>query len=143
MVGSVNVNMDSTGIVGNRAGPTQSTDNILKVFHVIILEDRGHNLAGIIAATKYHAVAGLPLSADAPVGHGLPDAALAVSSRIGVVVGASKPGGSTEVGGNDLGCALTGDPGQFNFHTEVLLLHHVVHCMSLLYFVGWFVLMGT
>ena len=129
---AVHMDVDAAGAVGDCPGLAESADDVLQILQILVLEDGGHDLAGIVAANKDSAPAGLALGLDAAIGHGFPSAALAVGGAVGSVVSAEVAGPCAEVGGDDVGGLLTGDTRQLNLHTKVLLLHHVVHLCDLL-----------
>src|SRR5699024_2989914 len=76
--------------------------------------------------------AALFLTTDAAVTHGLPGAALAVASAVGVVGGADVARGLAEIFRDGVGCGGTGDTGQFNLNAEVLVLNRSTHDVFLL-----------
>ena len=143
MVGSVHVDVDSAGAVGHGSGLAEGTDDLLQVLHVLILEDGGHDFAGVFPVGADPLPVDLALGADAPVTHRLPGAALAVRGLVGVVAGPDVPGvAGAEVVGDDLRGFLPGDSGQLNLDAEVLLFHHVVHGVSSLTDMPYSVIIG-
>ena len=132
MVLAVHMDVDAAGTVGDSPGLAESADDVLQILHILVLENGGHDLAGVHGASGDAAMAGgLVLGGNAGIGHGFPGAPLPVGGTVGFVVGAEVAGLGAEVSGDDVGGLFTGDTRQLNLHTKVLLLHHVVHLCDL------------
>ncbi len=132
VVGPVHMDVDAAGTVCHGSLLDQRSDNVLQVLDVIILEDGSDNLAGILLVGRDDLTAALFLTTDAAVTHGLPGAALAVTSVVGVVGGADVARGLAEVFCDGSGCGGTGDAGQLNLDAEILILNRGAHDMFLL-----------
>ena len=136
VVGAIHMDMDAAGGVCHSPFLDQRTDNVLQVLDVLVLKDGGDDLAGIPLIGRDDFITTLLFTADAAVAHGLPGAALAVASAVGVVGGADVAGGLAEVFRDGSGCGGAGDAGQLNFDAEVLVLDAGTHIDFSLSLVG-------
>ena len=141
MVGSVHMNVDPAGAVGQGATFDQLPDDVLQVFDVLILQDRADHFAAEIGGSPAFGPVNDPaipanLRLDGDVTLALPLPAFGVLRGVGVVsiVFMANAVGS-EVGGDDLRGGGAGDAGQLDFDSEVLILDGG-HCGLLLDFHG-------
>ena len=111
VVGTVHMDVDTAGGVCHGPLLDQCPDNVLQVLDVLVLEDGGDDLAGILLVGRDDLPAPLLLTADAAVAHGFPGAALAVPSAVGVVRGADVARGLAKVFCDGGGSRCTGDTG--------------------------------
>ena len=131
VVRTIHMDVDPGGAVGDCPGRSQLPHDFLQVFHVIVLKDRGHDLAGVFAAGGDGSAVLLSLALDGSVAHALPGAALAVGGAVGSIVGSEVGGLCAVVLGDDLCGLLSGDAGKLNLYSIVLCLDGGCHFQSL------------
>lgn len=123
VVGTVNMDMDAAGRICHSALFDEGADDGLQIRDVLILENRGDNLAFILVIGIHNMAVHAALWGDGGIPHALPAAALVVYGLVGLVDRAHKAGAyRAVVVGNDLCGYLTGDAGEFDFNAEVLVL---------------------
>ena len=99
MVRTVNVDVDTTGTVRHGTLLDQRPDDLLQVGDVLILENRGHDLAAVGIVSLHDCAASVPPGSDGTVSHALPYAAFAVLGLVGLVGATCKVDtADTEVG---------------------------------------------
>ncbi len=118
---AVHMDVNTAGAVGDGTGFPESPDDVLEIFQIFVLEDRGDQFTGMIMTCAHRAAVLLALSADGCVGHGLPCAVLTITGAPGLVVGTEVMGGGAEVVGDNGCCLLACDAGEFDFYAEVLV----------------------
>ena len=129
---AIHMDVDTAGAVGDCTGFPESSDDVLEIFQIFVLEDGSNQFAGVVVVGVHGAAVDLALGADGSVGHCFPGAVLAVGCAPGLVVGTDVAEGSTEVVGDDACGLLTGDAGEFDFYAEVLVLNHFVFSSQVL-----------
>ena len=123
----VDVNMDTAGAVHTGTGFAQQPHDFLDGLDIRILADGRNDLAGV--GTILGGIAILGFLTDGSVAHGLPLTANTVKGAISIVGAAFvDDSGISEIAGHDGGGFLAGDAGQFDFDTEVLVLHDSAPC---------------
>ena len=128
MGSSVHMDVDPGGTVGDGSGRSQLSHDFLQIFHVIVLEDRSHDLAGVFAASTGELPSDLPLALDGSIAHALPGAALAVGGAVSSIVGPEVGGLCAIVLGDDLCGLFSGDACKFDLYSVVLCLDGGCHC---------------
>lgn len=124
VVRTVNVDVDTTGAVRHGTLLDQCPDDLLQVGDVLILENRGHNLAAVGIVCLYDCAASAPPGSDGTVSHALPYAAFAVLGLVSLVGATCKVDtADTEVVGDDGGGCSAGNARHFNLNAEVLALN--------------------
>ena len=125
----VDVDVDATGVIGPSALAPQQPHQLLDDLDVSVVADRRNDLATIADIVGDSAIAeGGP---DGGIAHCLPGAALQVLGGPGVISATFVGVPGSEVGSHGLGGILAGNAGQFDFDSEVLVLHGLCpHCFD-------------
>ena len=108
--------------------------------NVLILENRGYDLAAVGIVCLYDCATSAPPGSDGTVSHALPYAAFAILGLVRLVGATCKVDtADTEVVGDDGGGCSAGNARHFNFNAEVLALNrdhlcalHLVQLCSVL-----------
>ena len=124
VVGTIHMDVDPAAVIYNRTVFFELPDDFLKGAQIIVLKDRGNKLnhvviIAVIAVNRSY----VTLRPDRRVPHDFPVSALAVPDRLCVVASACRFAGSaSEHLGYDVGGHPSGDTGEFDFNSEVLVL---------------------
>lgn len=120
----INVDVDTTGAVRHGTILDQCPDDLLQVGDVLVLENRGHDLAAVGIVCLYDCTTSAPPGSDGTVSHALPYAAFAILGLVRLVGTTCKvDAADTEVVGDDGGGCSAGNARHFNFNAEVLALN--------------------
>ena len=124
VVRTVNVDVDTTGAVRHGTLLDQCPDDLLQVGDVLVLENRGHDLAAVGIVCLYDCTTYAPPGSDGTVSHALPYAAFAILGLVRLVGATCKVDtADTEVVGDDGGGCSAGNARHFNLNAEVLALN--------------------
>ena len=124
VVRTVNVDVDTTGAVRHGTLLDQCPDDLLQVGDVLVLENRGHDLAAVGIVCLYDCTTYAPPGSDGTVSHALPYAAFAILGLVRLVGTTCKvDAADTEVVGDDGGGCSAGNARHFNLNAEVLALN--------------------
>ena len=118
------MDVDTTGAVRHGTLLDQCPDDLLQVGDVLILENRGHDLAAVGIVCLYDCTTSAPPRSDGTVSHALPYAAFAILGLVRLVGATCKVDtADTEVVGDDGGGCSAGNARHFNLNAEVLALN--------------------